>query len=100
MTTRITEDSFLEERIGRPITVYLVNGIKLGSMILYGYDVEVVFLRPEAAHEGVMMVTKQAISTILSTPPNRAQTLPADGLDGILSTQAELKQSANRNPRR
>jgi sRNA-binding regulator protein Hfq len=85
MTTRITEDTFLDARIGHPITIYLINGIKLTGMILEGHDVDAIFLlQADEMQDGTMMVAKQAISTVLSSPVSRPRIPHTNGLDGIL----------------
>ena len=68
MKIRISEDEFLEARIGQPATIYLINGIKLNG-ILAGHDLEAVFmqLQDENSRE-IQMIFKQAISTILTLP--------------------------------
>jgi sRNA-binding regulator protein Hfq len=65
----MTEDAFLEARIGQPVAIYLINGIKLLGT-LRGHDAEVLFLSPRDAHDGTteMMVSKAAISTVVATP--------------------------------
>ncbi len=85
MSSRITEDAFLEERIGKSVAIYLINRIRLvGS--LRGYDTEVVFLRPhDAADGGTEMISKAAISTIVSTSSISDDRDSSDPLKDILS---------------
>lgn len=68
MKTRITEDAFLEERIGQAVAIYLINGIRLVG-VLDDHDCHVVFLRPQGGrtHE-LQMISKEAISTVASAP--------------------------------
>lgn len=66
MTMRMTEDAFLDQRIGQPITIFLISGLKLVGTLL-SFDLDVIFLRPHDAQEGgVQMILKSAISTIVS----------------------------------
>jgi RNA chaperone Hfq len=85
MRSRITEDAFLDERIGKSVAIYLINGIKLlGS--LRDYDAEVVFLRPHDAPDGgTEMISKAAISTIVSTSSMSDDRDSSDPLKDILS---------------
>ncbi len=86
MTTKITETSFLDERIGQPITIYLVNGIKLIG-VLTDHDLDVLFLTPHTSHDnGMQMISKTAISTVVSEPI-RDITLSTPVLEGILSSR-------------
>lgn len=88
MKTRMTEDAFLEARIGQPVAIYLINGIKLLGTVR-DHDKEVVFLHPHDAHDdGTEMVSKAAISTIVSMPSTSAERDISNPLEGILSGSA------------
>ena len=85
MTIRMTEDSFLEQRIGDAVAIYLINGIKLLG-ILQGHDTEVVFLMPHDVDDFLsQMISKAAISTIVSTPKPQTNHPSTDPLAGILN---------------
>jgi len=84
MKSRITEASFLEDRIGGSVAIYLINGIKLLG-VLADHDLDVVFLRPQdESDRGMQMISKTAISTIVSVPAGVPR-LSTNPLDGILS---------------
>lgn len=83
MTIKITEESFLDERIGRSVAIYLINGIKLLG-VLMDHDLDVVFLRPHGENDGgIQMLSKTAISTVVSVPAEVPR-FSTDPLDGIL----------------
>lgn len=64
MSRRMTEDAFLEDRIGHSVAIYLVTGIKLLGK-LDDHDCEVVFLRPHGLRAAeTQMISKHALSTI------------------------------------
>ena len=85
MTTRMTEEVFLNRRIGRSVAIYLINGIKLVGT-LRDHDTDVVFLasRDEVDIQ-TQMISKAAISTIVSASETPTNLPSSDPLDGILN---------------
>lgn len=84
MTTRITEESFLNQRIGQLVAIYLINGIKLLGH-LQDYDTDVVFITSrDATDSQPQMISKTAISTIVSMPKPPINFRRSDPLDEIL----------------
>lgn len=61
----INLDEFMKSRLGRPGSVFLQNGIKLGGLLL-GYDTDALFLRAVGEAAGTQMVLWSAISTVVS----------------------------------
>lgn len=85
MTTKITEEVFLNQRIGRAVAIYLINGIKLLGT-LRDHDTDVVFLTSrDAIDSQPQMISKTAISTIVSMSEPPATLESGDPLYGILS---------------
>jgi len=61
----INLDEFMKTRIGKPGSVYLQNGIRLGGLLL-GYDTDALFLRAVGEVAGTQMILWSAISTVVS----------------------------------
>lgn len=58
-------DEFMKPRLGKPGSVYLQNGIRLGGVLL-GYDTDALFVRAQGEVAGTQMVLWSAISTVVS----------------------------------
>jgi len=68
MITASTEDAFLAERIGKPVAIFLINGLCLRG-ILKSFDSRVALLKPlDARDSETEMIFATAISTIVSVP--------------------------------
>jgi sRNA-binding regulator protein Hfq len=61
----INLDEFMKNRLGRPGSIYLQNGIRLGGRLL-GYDNDALFLRAAGEVAGTQMILWSAISTVVS----------------------------------
>ncbi len=88
MTTTITQTRFLRGLTEHSVVVYLLNGIKLMG-ILGGDDADAIFLRPHDSRDELMMVMKQAISTILPLTQTRTSAANGDELDSVLRTRQQ-----------
>lgn len=66
MQRKMTLDSFIDARLGQPIDLFLMNGIRLREMIVLGCDTDAVFLRSPNDPTTTQMVMWSAVSTIAS----------------------------------
>lgn len=68
MNKKITEQSFLNDRINKQVAVWLLSGICLRG-VLVDHDDEAIFLLPHkaSAHE-TQMIYKVVVSTIACAP--------------------------------
>lgn len=63
----LTEDAFLDDRVGKPTSIFLINGLHLRGTLV-GFDSDVLFLRPHDTEDGALqMISKQAIATTVPT---------------------------------
>lgn len=88
MTTITTEDDFLGQRIGKPVAIFLINGLRLLG-VLKATDSRTVLLKPlDPRDSETELIMKSAISTVVSMPMTtnaRPSTrTSSDPLDGIL----------------
>lgn len=67
MTAKITEGSFLNERVKKQVSIWLISGICLRGTLV-GHDDEAVFLLPyQGRDRDIQMIYKVAVSTIACT---------------------------------
>lgn len=59
-------DRFLRDNLNKPITVFLVNGVKLQGVVTEYDDTDLVLTRSG----NVQLVSRNAVSTVSVTPPD------------------------------
>jgi sRNA-binding regulator protein Hfq len=88
VSTRFSEDSWLDQLLDMPVAVYLGNGIKLSDIRLLGHDADVLFVGQEPGCQECM-IYKSFISTVQPVRANRGHS--HQRTDGIFS--ARLRSS-------
>ncbi len=85
MTARTTEEKFLNARIGHPVAVFLISGLRLTGTLIDADD-HAIFLRAHGSRLSVdQMIYKLAISTIESDASTDDWNSRGD-LGGLLTT--------------
>lgn len=61
---KLTLDSFIEDRVGQQVNVFLQSGVKLAAVTVIGYDADAIFLQSTSDPTTTFATLWSAISTV------------------------------------
>lgn len=70
---KLTLDSFIEDRVGQEVDVFLQSGVKLAAVTVVAHDADAIFLQSTSDPATTMATLWSAISTVAARDSEPSQ---------------------------